>query len=244
MASQQDFHEIFDKFIVQFGGCLVRDLIPTKSPPFDNADYLFEAERVIGELKVIETNREDGETIQAKIQAKFDEWIGLGKLSGIGYGRPVIQSDQLPRELQWELQRIYSEPIRRLIKKANRQIKLTKEYLQLADAKGLLFLLNQEDYSQPPEYLTYAVHQSLVVDFSSIRNVTVFTTNLAVTSSQIPARSRLWLDYIRDRDNTVDLIFLAKLRDVWARYLSESLGKPVPVIPVIAPIDLSALRYD
>jgi hypothetical protein len=242
MPSKQNFHGQFDKFVTQFGGRLIRDMIGSKSPSFDNADYLFEG--VIAELKVIETNRDGDEAIQAKLQARFDEWLQSGKLSDIAYGKPVIQSDQLPNELQWELQRIHSEPIRRLIQKANKQIRLTKENLQLTDAKGLLLLLNQKDYSQAPEYLAYAVHQSLIVDFSSIQNVTVFTSNLTVTSSQVPARSRPWLDYIRDKNNTIDLRFLNRLRDGWAKYLSNLLGVPLPVIAIASPVDLSKLRYD
>ena len=41
-------------------------------------------------------------------------------------------------------------------------------------------LLNQQDRSQLPEYLAYAVHQSLIGDkyFTSVNSVSIFTENL------------------------------------------------------------------
>src|SRR6266496_6478111 len=98
---RKDYHDVFDEFVVSLGGRLVRDSFENKSSLPDNADYFFEPEKVIGELKVMETDRKDSEAIQKKIEAKFEEWFSSGKLPGVPYGKPTIQSDKLPQELQW-----------------------------------------------------------------------------------------------------------------------------------------------
>ena len=93
---RQDYHDVFDEFVVSFGGHLVRDSFEKKSSLPDNADYFFEPEKVIAELKVMEMNREDSEAIQKKIQAKFEEWSLSRKLPGVPLdGKPTIQSDRI-----------------------------------------------------------------------------------------------------------------------------------------------------
>ena len=244
--SKTDYHDVFDEFVTSFGGLLVRDLLKGISPVPDNADYLFESEKVIAELKVMELNREDDEKIDAQIQAKFAEWHSSGKLPGTPYGKPLIMSNQLPQRLQWELQTIHSRPIRRLIEKANTQIKLTKRLLQIEEAKGLVLLLNRMDRSQEPEYFAYAVHQSLLGDkfFKSVNSVAMFTENLTITSTNLPPRSRLWMDYSRLTINPVDVEFLKRLRVSWTAFLSERLGLKISAFDIPGPIDLSQLKYD
>jgi hypothetical protein len=244
IGRRKEYHDVFDEFVVSFGGRLVRDSFENESSLPDNADYFFESQKVIAELKVMETNREGSETIQKKIEAKFGEWFSSGKLPGVPYGKPTIQSHKLPEGLQWELQRIQSEPIRQLIKKANKQIKLTRNKMGLDDAKGLVLLLNQQDRSQLPEYLTYAVHQSLLGDscFTSVNSVSIFTENLTVSCPNLPPRSRIWVDYSRSKIDKVNPIFLARLRISWTDFLSSRLG--IVISPLTAPIDLSSMKYD
>jgi len=237
-------HAQFDTFVPLVGGVLVRDLITPGPNDPDNADYFFQEDAIVAELKVLETDRTQDDSIDVKVQAKFAEWQASGRLPGIAYGAPVVPSTALPQRLQWELQRIHSEPIRRLIKKANTQIKQTKLDLEQPAAKGLLLLINEGDYSQRPDYLTYAVHQSLLNDFSSIHTVVVMTVTLVVRPSQSAAPFRFWIEYRRDTTNKVGEVFMQRLRGAWAHYLSTQLGITMPLVEPTNPIDLSTLRYD
>lgn len=227
--------------MVSFGGELVKNLIPPQTP--DNADYLFRSEEVIAEFKFIKTDRENDPDIQKKVEAKIEAWRDSGRLPGLHYGSFII-SNQLPRGLQWELAKIHAKPIRRKIHKANTQIKLTRSLLNLPQAKGLVLLANEADRSMPPEHLTFAVHQSLIHDFSGIDHVVVLTANLAVLSSRIPSRLRLWLDYRRDNKDHFNPDFLRRLRSDWSHFLSNLLGEPLPIIANRSAVDLSLLRYE
>src|SRR5260221_10424267 len=111
----------FAGFVREFGGEVVEDIVGP-SPDFLNADYLFRKIGVVAELKRMVQNKAEDQTLQAKIQGKFDRWMADGTIGPI-YGRTVVQSRSLPPECQRELLDVYKPPLQSRIIKANKQIK-------------------------------------------------------------------------------------------------------------------------
>jgi len=237
----KDIEGEFNKVVLQIGGDLVRNRLPSKSPDFENADYVFDKENVIAELKILQKDPSIESELDKKIQAKFDKWMDQGKL--VIYGLARVESKNLPAKMQWELLRIYSEPVRRVIKKANRQIRDTKDRLKMSNAQGLVIIVNDGNYTLEPEHFGFAAHQSLTTDYSSIHVASLVTVNMEAKKAGIPTSLRLWMDYVRNSTDKIDPTFLLRLRTAWIQLYSSITGEPVPILNQ-AMVDLSSLKYE
>src|SRR6266567_7159531 len=130
----------FNEFVKEFNGELVSELLPA-NPSFDNADYLFRNDNVVAELKCLEKDILDGIDFKAKLNVLYDTWVRKG-LVRPAWGTVEINTATLPIQCQQEIHSIIKNPIERTIKKANRQIRETKEHFNLPNAAGLLLLAN------------------------------------------------------------------------------------------------------
>ena len=63
--------EHWREFVVQYGGELVEDFIKTQG--VKNADFLFRKQKVVAELKVLETEFLENPNLQTKIDKAFSE---------------------------------------------------------------------------------------------------------------------------------------------------------------------------
>ena len=236
----KDIEREFNKVVCQIGGDLVKNRLPPRSPSFENADYVFDKENVIVELKILQKDPLIESELQNKIQSKFDKWINEGKL--IIYGQVCVESKSLPEKMQWELLRIYSEPVRRVIKKANRQIRDTKDQLKMPNAQGLVIIVNDGNYSLEPEHFGFAAHQSLNTGYSSIHGASLVTVNMEAEKAGIPTSLRLWMDYVRNDKEKINPAFLLRLRTAWTQHYSSLAGEPAPVLNHSMET-LSSLKY-
>src|SRR6266567_2712992 len=135
----------FNEFVKEFNGELVSELLPD-NPPFKNADYLFRNDNVIAELKCLQKDILEEPDIKAKVNALYDVWVHKG-LVRPAWGTFEVNVANLPLECQREVYGLIKKPIKRTIEKANKQIKSTKEHLNLPNAAGLLLLANDGNYS-------------------------------------------------------------------------------------------------
>lgn len=236
-----DIEGEFNKVIKDIGGDLVINRLPQESPNFENADYVFEKENVIIELKILQKNYSEDEETQKKIQAKFDKWMNESKRAFYGKSM-VVQSDALPKKLQWELSRIYSEPVRRAIKKANRQIRETKKHLKMHEALGMVLIVNDGNYSLKPEHFAFAAHQSLTADFSSIHGASLVTVNMNAIKSGSHAVHKLWFYYERNSLVKINPRFLLHLRNAWIKNYCHITGESFPVLKEEMK-DISSLKF-
>lgn len=222
------------------GGDLVQNRLGTKSPDFENADYVFSKENIITELKILEKDPSVDVELQKKIQATFNKWEKQGILV---FGNGHVESKDLPVKMQWELARIYSEPVRRVIKKANRQIRDTKDRLKMTTARGLVIIVNDGNYTLEPEHFGFAAHQSLTTDFSNIHGASLVTVNMVTKKAGIPTSLKLWMDYVRNNTDEIDPAFLLRFRMAWTQLYSSLTGEFWPLINS-SRIDLSSLKYE
>ena len=230
----------FDTVVKRIGGVPLRELLDSKSPSFENADYLFPSENIITELKILEKDPNTDGELQSKVQAKFDDWMAEGKL--FVSGTEIIHSKDLSPEMQWELMRIHSEPVKRVIKKANRQIRDTKAYLNRPHAQGHVIIVNEANRELQPEHLGFAAHQSLGRAFSSINGVSLLTINVGVTMPGVPSTLRLWMDYVRNDVPEIDKNFLLRFRKAWCDHYSQLIGEPVSLFEQ-QKVNLSSMKY-
>ena len=146
------------------------------------------------------------------------------------YGQARVESKNLPEKMQWELLRIYSEPVRRVIKKANRQIRDTKTHLKMPQALGLVLIVNDGNYTLEPEHFAFAAHQSLTTDYSNIHGASLVTVNMNANKAGIPTVLKLWMDYERNNTDKIDTDFVLRLRNAWIKHYSLITGESIPVL--------------
>lgn len=214
--------EAFNEFTRESGGELVSDLVG-QNPNFDNADYLFRKDLVVAELKCLEKDFLRDIEYQKKIDKLYAKWVNLGLVQP--FARTTINIKDLPERCRTDVLKIFKTPIERIVKKANRQIRETKEYLSLPDAKGVLLLANDGNYSLETEAVLYLVTKIIRVQFTSINYVAYFTVNM---KARVPGLNRdvyIWAMAHGEKEAEFSYDFLHTLGDGWIEFLGRKTGQ-------------------
>jgi hypothetical protein len=209
----------FDAVVARVGGVRVTSLFRSV-PNFDNADYLFREARIIAELKVLHLDRSADQHTQTKIQGLYEKWRANREPVPLIFGNARISTKDLPEENAWELINIFREPIRQILKKANRQIKQTREHFALPDAKGLVLLVNESNVALEPGPMIQMISQILDTPmFSGINTVVYLTINMHASAPWSPVNTRIWA--VMERDNTCPSGFLDELHGALVAHVTE-----------------------
>jgi hypothetical protein len=239
----------FDDFVRRFGGSKVIDLLALRedlkgSPPL-NADYLFPADNVIAELKCLEEDTYSPNEFKEVFQSLMDAWERRGLLPWhfFGVSPIVVQSRDLPLVCQLELEKLISGTLRNVIKKANKQIRVTKETLHLPDAQGLLLLVSDGNYFLGPEQIFPLLGRILREHYSNISSVVYFTVNSMVDMPNLNRDGLVWIQSIRANVEPVSSEFFARLRADWFQHLSQKLGIQIPEYIIDDDSLVEAMRF-
>jgi hypothetical protein len=238
-----DVEPEMDQFVRAFGGEVVKDIVGP-SPPFLNADYIFREANIVAELKCMTDDKSEDSKVQAHIDKLFEKYATRGEIPDPGPGWRRFQSKDLPVQMQKELYRILSKPLKSRLLKANNQIKVTKEKLNLPGAHGLLLLANDGNYRLEPAQWAYAVQSALGRDFSGIDTVVLFTANLLATSPFVPTHTLMWAAASRQGHPVIDEAFLRRFHEGWAGHVGKVMGKPVATIYLPEHAGLDTIQYD
>lgn len=203
----------WNEFVVKVGGELVAPLICKQG--VENADYLFRADEVVIELKVLETEFLREGTMRKRVH------VALSRYPGIDPG-------DRSRPLNRELLNIFRTPLQRIFKKANRQIKSTAEALGISRARGILVCIN-DGFRDPPPGLVVDLFRELLhgPHYRSVSAV-IYQTNHYVELEDSPFAHLLWMpSYAGDPPD--DLVeFIDDLGRKWGRY-AEAVDGPFDV---------------
>ena len=223
----------FDEFVTSFGGVKVSTLIAGRldlkgTPPL-NADYFFADDNVIAELKCLEEDTYSADQFKELFTSLVTDWYDRGMIQWRVFGGPVIiQSRDLPTECQLELEKIISRRLRKVVAKANKQIRQTKQTLGANEAQGLLLLVSDGNYFLRPEHVLGFVGRILRDRFSSINSIVYFTVNAAVDVPAVDKDSLIWIQSFRDNFEPLKAEFLSRLRAGWLQYLAIKLRLDIP----------------
>jgi len=161
----------FDTFFGSIGFRRVSEFVG-ESPAFKNADYICQAKKIVVELKILDKDFfKDGGVID-----RFHSIIPIPKqIDERGFGIYSIKIPNFNREGKIDS---IEEPLRRIIKKANRQIKETNRNLLSNDGKGILVLALSGFLSLSLDILVAMISELLTHEFSSISGFIVCTPTL------------------------------------------------------------------
>lgn len=217
-----DVEQAFDSFVTSVGGTVLRTAI-TKSPTFENADYVFHDHKVVAELKCLRENKLDDATYMKKIETLWQNWCRLGLVTcDIPDQIPLAI---LPPQCARELIHTSTIPLKGVIRKANRQIRQTKQALNIPSYRGLLLLANDGNYALPPQTLNQLVGRLLKSAYSSIDAFVLFSVNMFANIPGTDVPCMIWLPSFRSPTKTVSSNTMTLLRDGWAAYHEKLTGQ-------------------
>jgi hypothetical protein len=217
-----DVEAEFDKFVRTYGGTVLKDNLP-KNPTFNNADYVFPQHTTIAELKCLQHDPSTDPDFQKKVATCWIKWHRAGLLPE--EIPDVFRSDLLPTDVFRELKALYSANLRGVIKKANRQIRETREALNLTRYKGLLLLASDGNYALQPKTLQILTFEILGGSCREIQNVVFFSVNMAssVPNSESPAF--LWIPFYKSKEVALSEEAMTSLAAGWKHHHESLLGK-------------------
>jgi hypothetical protein len=209
------------------------DLLPARVNLARNADFVFKQFNVIGELKRLEKDQSEDKGMAAKIQRAYERWVAQGKMPLIGPSRRIkLNPRNLPLDCAHELVSLYREPIAHRIKTANKQIKSTKETLNMESAIGVLFLAQDGDYSIDPADVLSLVARVLNRDnYSSIDNVIYFNANRPALRRSDQSENLFWASAYRNGARAVPSELVTALSAAWHSELEMALGGRIAITP-------------
>ena len=169
MINPQETEIEFDKFFRKIGYVRVSDDI-SSSPSFKNADYVHKLDRIIVELKILEKERFAEGGIIDSLNAII---VQPKAIDAQGYGQYSFTIPELNRDGEHDS---FEEPLRQILKKANKQLKETKSfYYNDSPFTGYVVLAQTGLTSLSPEITAAIVKRILNFEFSSIDGAVICT---------------------------------------------------------------------
>ncbi|TAK62769.1 hypothetical protein [Methylobacter sp.] len=215
--------ETIDGFVRSIGGVKISDELPNP-PPFENADYIFREAGVIIELKEVTTDF-------GKAGGIVDKLIGLHEkhyrndpswrpalFGGVGHSKAFIA----------DFVRIFREPLGRILKKANSQIKSTKKNLPFENGFGVTMIVNDGFKSLEPYFVRALISDILLNSNSAIQCCVYITVNTYVEVPESEYAHLLWVPSYSEHAPQRLVDFIDNLGDRWFNHL-ESLTGPFDV---------------
>jgi hypothetical protein len=179
MKTAEQIERDFDRFFGTSGFTRVSSIVG-ESPEFPNADYIDLDKRSIVELKVLDKDFFSEGGIIQRFCAIVPSPVSVAPNGTVIY--TVRWPDQKNRE---GLTDTFEEPLRRILKKANRQLKETNERLFSGDANGFVMLALNRFRSLHPNVVRRMIDELLSDEFSSIKGYCLCTVGWGVAESGI-----------------------------------------------------------
>jgi len=211
--------ETFDRFIELAGGTRVSSLVG-QSPAFANADYTFLGQQVVVELKELTTDWPQLKEYQQKIG---DLWLRC-ELAGRVTELHAVGKLPIPRDVRREFLQLLRKPIKRVLEKANRQIRDTHANLQHQAGLGIVLLVIDGLLTVAPQFLMALVSKILLHDYSSITGIVMVTVNEYVDVPDDDYARLLWFPSYQESAPDSLVEFVDNLGREWFNFLEQEIG--------------------
>jgi hypothetical protein len=210
---------VWREFVGSCGGSLVADLIP-QPPAFENADFLFPAERVVAELKEVVTEFASLPAFTAGFDELMHRVVAENPL-----WKPALfgGTEPLPDWFNRDFVRLFRPPISRILKKANRQLRETKAHFGIEESTGLLLFVNDGFTSLGPEPIRALAASLLAHSYSSVDCFVYLTVNRYIEFPGDEVPRLLWAPVYSDRAPQSLPAFVNSLGAAWFAFLESKI---------------------
>lgn len=214
-----DVESTWQEFVRLQKGKVLSDDFGT-SVEFANADFWFDKDQVVIELKEIQTEFLDKKKDEA--MNLIEKYIKDSNLSSSELFQGEFKfSDDFYRKYI----RLVRPAITRILKKANKQIKETKQYLGKPNARGVAVVVN-DGFTGISARLTFTLICNILVNsYKSIDGFVLMTVNsyVAIESSNTPAL--FWIpSYSPGFEHTSLPDFINDLGREWRKFTQTKTG--------------------
>ena len=216
----------FADCVESIGGEVLDRCLP-KPANFSTADYVFRKDGVVAELKCMEHDIMSTAEFKEQLNNTYARWVSEGLVPLPAAPRVQVNLQELPEPCAREFMKPFKRRLEATVKKANKQIRETKEHLDLKDAKGLLLLANDGNLSMKPNLVFHLLDRMLRAEFRSINSLVYFSVNHPVSVPGIGMPVLPWAAPIIDYRDQVDSTFMNKLRDAWFAHHSRLVEGPI-----------------
>jgi len=213
--------ETWNKFIKSSSQGNRVDEFLSDSPSFNNADYIFKTDNIIIELKEITEDFMNS----ASFFRKFNVLISKVIEENPDWQPSMFGGNgNMPDWFPLEFIKISRKPLDGILKKANKQLRETKQYFNIENNTGVLIIVNDGFTSLQHDYIRAIISDLLVYSYSSIDCVVYTTLNRYVELKYTPTPSLLWIPLYSEKsdDNLVE--FINRLGREWINFLEKELG--------------------
>jgi hypothetical protein len=174
----------------------------------------------------------------------LDRWIAQGRVQAAHIRDGRFHINEIGRDCAAEVFKVFLKPVKDAVEKANKQIKETKKHFGLPDARGLLILANDGNYSLTPQISMNILGNLLPRAFTGIDSFIYFTPNMRLASSRYDRQLHVWISgAARPGANAIDADFMNKIQAGWAQYLARLTGEDVTVFSEEDPDSLEHLKF-
>ncbi|VVT23345.1 hypothetical protein [Rhizobium sp. EC-SD404] len=209
----------FANFVPTFrNGQIVRDLMPDQPAMTLNADFYFPEDRVVVELKCMETDSRDA--YPERVARAFAHFGHTGsELMGF-----LFRGEPMPERVAGRIRQQIANPLRQALRKANRQIAATKHHLNIPDAFGLAVFANDNNFGlTPANALSILGNAALGLSNCHVDGFVYMTPNVYHHTGDDIARS-VWVPlYSEGKESLAD--FVNSFGNAWIDY-AEQFGEP------------------
>jgi hypothetical protein len=220
----------FDDCVKKMGGEKISEIVGP-SPKFLNADYMFGEYDVIAELKCLQGDKIKDDRLRDKASKIYERYLRQGKAPVVVFGTRRITTEGFPDEFRREIGELYRQPIHTVIKKANQQIRETKEHLEKESSHGLLILANDGHTALDPSHAMWILHETFTrYSFSSIDSIIYFTVNLKAEHPGIDKDILVWIPSHRSPENKCPEQLLNRLQKNWFDHVGNITGEVIEEI--------------
>lgn len=218
LSVESTFHD----FVRGVGGLIIEETL-LGNPGFYNADYYFKDAGVIGELKEIETEFLNSDGPKKKLEKLTERLI-----KEIPNFKPelLVGSGEYPAWFKKEFIRLARPAITRILKKANRQIRETKQHLNAPSAQGILFFVNDGFTGLAPNLVFALACDALTNSYSSIDCFIYISLNRYIEIQGSNEPKLVWAPSYSDRSDEKLVEFVDALGRSWFDCLETKIGKP------------------
>lgn len=216
-----DTEQTFDEFVSSIGGVVIKNGL-SGNPEFFNADYSFlHNKRLIYiELKSLQNDFGEVGKLQPKIEKLYRSWIERGEMSISA----IFNFNELKPAQKRKIVEVKYEPVRRVLKKANGQIKSTALNFGTENFSGLVILILDGIKTVEFNELFSAICLLLEKEkFSGIDGFILMTMNDYIDIGNSQA-NQLWAPAYEE-DNNIELSnFVNWLGSKWIEFFSNLIG--------------------
>lgn len=206
----------FDAAVASMGGKRLSEYVG-QAPTFENADYIFPEHKVIAELKCLDEDKINDERIIEKASELYIRELKAGRAPEIIFGTVRGTTEGYSEEYTHAIANLYRTPVQFLLKKANSQIKSTRDHLQAGDHIGLVIVANNRHSALDPVNGAHLIGELLnqQTRYNGINGAVYFNADQRVIDPRSGREVSAWVDISRAHLPPPPEAFLEALRRAW-----------------------------